>query len=190
MKKYTPYIFPLIVVVIVFFLVYRWYSIRTQRDSQQPEFGEGIQIENLSPEQLQNVLRGSRDVSTAQLEPGDSEAAKEVGRGAIRYEIANGRVNFNVSADLPEGDSTYRVWVSSQDGDDLTEAFIMEVGKGGYMGSASVPQDRLPLEIIVSTASQKSEVMDSILLRGLIAAPAVSPSPAASATPAASPEAK
>jgi hypothetical protein len=179
MKKYTPYIFPLIVIVIVFFLVYRWYSIRTQRDSQQADFGEGIQIENLSPEQLQNVMRGSRDISTTQLEPGDSEKAASVGRGAIKYEIANNRVNFTVSADLPQGTDTFRVWVRSQDGDDLTEAFILETGKGGYMGSASIPQDRLPLEVMVSTASQKSEVMGNVLMKGVIAAPAVSPTPTA-----------
>lgn len=182
MKKYTPYIFPLIVVVIVFFLVYRWFSLRTQRDTQQASYGEEIQVDSLDPEQLQNVMRGSKNVSTTQLEPTET-TPEATGRGSIRYEAINGKVNFTVSADLPESEETYSVWIRSKDGDDLTKAFSLEMGKGGYMGSAAIPQERLPLEVIVSTATQKSDVMNAVILKGTIEAPA------ATATPSASPAA-
>lgn len=180
MKKYTPYIFPLIVIVIVFFLVYRWYSLRTQRGNTAADLNSDIQIENLSPEQLSSVLRGTEDVNTTQLEPATTGEAAPVGRGSIRYVIENGRVNFSVSADLPDSDTAYRVWIRSQNGTDLTEAFMLETSKGGYTGSASIPQDKLPVEVIVSTAAQESEVLTTVLLRGNIAAPEASATPSAS----------
>lgn len=175
MKKYTPYIFPLIVVVIVFFLVYRWYSLNTQRGGQRSDLTEGIQVENLSPEQVQKVLKGSKDVATAKLQPAEAAKPDQVGSGSIRYEISGGKVNFTVSADLAETAQQYHVWVRSQDGDDLTDAFVLEMGKGGYTGSAAVPEDLLPLEVIVSTSDKKSEVLQSAVLQGVIAAPAPSP---------------
>lgn len=169
MKKYTPYIFPLIVVVIVFFLVYRWYSVRTDRGTQQADLGEGIQIENLTPEQLQNMSQGSKDLETAAMEPGTTDA-EVAGIGTIRYEIVDGKVNFSVLANLPDSATPYYVWVRSKDGSDLTQAFTLEMGKGGYMGTAAVPEDRLPLEVIVSQSSDKASVMDSVVLRGMIEA--------------------
>lgn len=181
MKKYTPYIFPLIVIIIVFFLVYRWYSLRTQRDSSASDLGSDIQIEELSPDQLDSVLRGTADVSTTQLEPSeDSDSTMPAGRGTIRYTVEDGKVNFTVSADLPDSESVYRVWVRSEGEDDLTQAFMLEAAKGGYMGSASISQNELPLEIVVSTAAEKSEVMNAVILKGTIAAPEVTASPSAS----------
>lgn len=180
MKKYTPYIFPLIVIVIVFFLVYRWYSLRTQRVTSPMDNTSDIQIEELTPDQLSSMLRGSEDVNTTQLEPTTTDGATPEGRGSIRYVIENGRVNFSVSADLPDSETVYRVWVRTQNGEDLTQAFMLETGKGGYMGSASIPQEKLPVEIIVSTAADKAEVLNSVLLKGSIAAPAVSATPSAS----------
>lgn len=169
MKKYTPYIFPLVVVIIVFFLVYRWYSVKTDRDTQQADLGEGIQIENLTPEQLRNMSQGSKDLETATMEPGTPDA-EAPGIGTIRYEVVDGKVNFSVLANLPESETPYTVWVRSKDGTDLTQAFTLEMGKGGYMGTAAVSEDRLPLEVIVSQASTKEAVMDSVVLKGMIEA--------------------
>lgn len=172
MKKYTPYIFPLIVVVIVFFLVYRWYSVRTDRDPQQADLGEGIQIENLTPEQLQNMSQGSKDLETATMESGMPDA-ETAGIGTIRYEIVNGKVNFSVLANLPDSATPYTVWVRSKDGSDLTQAFTLEMGKGGFMGTAAVSEERLPLEVIVSQAATKEAVMESVVLKGMIEPEAV-----------------
>ncbi len=68
MKRFTPYIFPLVVLLVIFFLVYRWYSLRSQQRAEDAEFGEGIQIENLSEEEAANVVTGVGDVETAPLE--------------------------------------------------------------------------------------------------------------------------
>ncbi len=180
MKKYTPYIFPLIVIVIVFFLVYRWYSLRTQRSPMPSESANGLQIEELSQDQINTVLRGSQDVNTSKLEPAVSEGKPPQGRGSIRYVIADGKVHFSVAADLPASETAYRVWVRTPNANDVTQAFMLEVGKGGYMGSASIPESKLPVEIIVTTASDKAEVVKSVILKGSIAAPQASATPSAS----------
>ena len=51
MKKYTPYIFPLVVLSVVFLLVFRWYSMRTDR-LETDLFAEGVEIENLSEDEM------------------------------------------------------------------------------------------------------------------------------------------
>lgn len=198
MKRFTPYIFPLIVLLIIFFLVYRWYSLRSQQQAENAEFGEGIQIENLSEEEAANVVTGVGDVETAPLEAPDQgdEAQADVAdgenTGTIRYEISGNKVIFSVLATLGAArlldrvtddsaaatappaaleDREFTVYVRSLEGDNLTEAFKLGIGKGGLLGSASIPTDLLPVEVIVTDAKTKSEVLNNILLRGVIQAP-------------------
>lgn len=168
MKRFTPYIFPLIVLAIVFFLVYRWYSMRSERTAETGQYGEGIEIENLSDTEVDSVLRGAGDFETAPMEKTESSTSEVTGAGAIRYEVKDGKVRFSVSADLPEPEKPYNVWIRTVDGDNLTNAFSLELGKGGYMGTAAVNEDQLPLEVIVSQADNKSEVLETIILRGVV----------------------
>ena len=168
MKRLTPYIFPLIVLAIVFFLVYRWYSLRSERNADNSDYGEGIEIENLSDTEADSVLRGVGDFETAPLEKSEETSSEVTGVGSIRYEIKDGKVRFSVVADLPEPEEPYHVWIRTADGDNLTNAFDLELGKGGYMGTASVNEDLLPLEVIVSQSGNKSEVLDSVILKGVV----------------------
>lgn len=168
MKRFTPYIFPLIVLAIVFFLVYRWYSMRSERTADTGQYGEGIEIENLSDTEADSVLRGAGDFETAPMAKSESSTSEVTGAGAIRYEVKDGKVRFSVAADLPEPEKPYNVWIRTVDGDNLTNAFSLELGKGGYMGTAAVNEDQLPLEVIVSQADNKSEVLDTIILRGVV----------------------
>ncbi|MDQ5951839.1 MAG: hypothetical protein QG639_1120 [Patescibacteria group bacterium] len=180
MQRFTPYIFPLIVLAIVFFLVYRWYNMRSQPTDLAS--GEGIEIENLTDEDVDSIIRGTGDFQTAPLERTEDSTSEVEGVGSIRYEIKDGRVRFSVSADLPEPESPYNVWIRTAGSDNLTNAFSLELGKGGYMGTAAVSEDQLPLEVIVSQASDKNEVMNQVILKGTVeqeATEAASPSPAA-----------
>lgn len=168
MKRFTPYIFPLIVLAIVFFLVYRWYSMRSKRSADNSDYGEGIQIENLSDTEASSVLRGAGDFETTPMEKTENSSTEVTGNGSIRYEIKDGKVRFSVAAALPEPEEPYHVWIRTQDGDNLTKAFDLEMGKGGYMGTAAVNEDLLPLEVIVSEAGDKSDVLNSVILRGIV----------------------
>lgn len=68
MKKYTPYILPLIVIAVVFILVYRWYNMRTERMTSSL-LDEGVIIENLSEEELAETLNEAGDFKTIELKP-------------------------------------------------------------------------------------------------------------------------
>lgn len=165
MQRFTPYIFPLIVLAIVFFLVYRWYNMRSQPTGISTE---GIQIENLSESDADSIMRGTGNFETAPLEPAPESTTEVEGVGSIRYEIKDGKVRFSVLADLPKPESSYHVWIRTVGGENLTNAFVLEMVKGGYIGTAAVSQDLLPLEVIVSPASDKAQVMEQVVLKGVV----------------------
>ncbi len=171
MKRFTPYIFPLIVVGIVFFLVYRWYALKTERSAANSQYGEDIAIEKLSTQDAQKMLVGGADVTTSPLKLSETVSPEQMGRGSIRYEIQDNKVIFSVTADLPEKETPYVVWMRSPNGDDLTQAFVLSAGKGGFVGSAAISADKLPLEVIVSTAQTKGEVLQSEILKGMLSKP-------------------
>lgn len=171
MQKISPYIFPLIVTAIVFFLVFRWFESRDQ-NANSLDYGEGIEIENLSETEASDLLTGAEDLTTTPLQaPETSQDSQFVGSGSIRYEITDERVRFSVLSALPETDQPYRVWIRTDGEENLTEAFELMENKGGYQGTAAVSTDMLPLEVILSTAENRADVMDQVLLRGIITAP-------------------
>lgn len=168
MQKISPYIFPLIVTAIVFFLVYRWFDARGDI-TDTLDYGEGIEIENLSESEATDILQGVGDLETAELEaPEAAEPGAEPSRGTIRYEIAEDRVRFSISAALPDATQTYRAWIRTVGEDNLTEAFILTEGKAGYIGSAAVSAELLPLEVVLSTAATREDALDQVILRGII----------------------
>ncbi len=170
MKKYTPYIFPIVVVGIVFLLVFRWYNMRTQQAEQQL-FGEGVQIENLSEDEVRDALTGVGDYETIALTPaGDAQTVA----GEIKYEIKDDRVRFTVSADLDQSEGPYQVWLKEADGEGNRLAFTLEEGKAGLFGSAALPAELLPFEVLVT---KQSTNMEDVLLRGSIPAPEVTLAP-------------
>ena len=163
LKKYTPFIIPTISLLLVLFLAFRWYNLRTQRDNDL-RFGE-VEIEDLTEEETEVVI-GAPDTSTVELEAEDEQLAA----GQVRYRIDDERVLFNVIAELPLDDSAiYQAWISTRDQEIFQRAFVLQLSKGGYMGSASISKEQLPLEIIVSreTESQPEEIGEE-LLRGEI----------------------
>ncbi|MEX0895814.1 MAG: hypothetical protein WDZ94_02650 [Patescibacteria group bacterium] len=169
MQKISPYIFPLIITAIVFFLVYRWFESRGEVETL--EYGEGIEIENLSESEAADILGGVGDLASTPLEaPEDPEPGQTPGTGSIRYEISEDRVRFSVSAGLSAEDEPYRVWIRTVDQANLTEAFVLTEGKAGYMGTAAVSADLLPLEVIVSAATSEADVFDQVILKGIIEA--------------------
>jgi hypothetical protein len=166
MKKVLPFVFPLVALIIVVFLAYRWYNLNTaNRTGQINDVGEGVEIEDLSEAERNNIVRGVGDFKQVELKtaPGNDEAA-----GGIRYEVKDGKVRFSVTADLPTiAGGRYQVWIKS--GDQPTQkAFILEATKGGYLGSAAVSATELPLEITVTREMTDDDTMESTILLGNI----------------------
>lgn len=166
MKKYSPYILPAIVMGVVLLLVFRWYSNRTQPVSQGELFGEGVQIEDLSDTEAREVMTSTANtINTVQLEPGD-EAGD--GLAMVRYELKDDKVRFSVIANVESSDEPYQVWLKEVGGDSMRKAFVLESGKGGYVGSAALPANLLPFEVVVSTATDAVNALAHPLYSGII----------------------
>lgn len=167
MKKYTPYIFPLVVLGIVFMLVFRWYTLRSER-MEYSILGEGVEIENLSQEELVNSIQGVGDYDSVDLSSDNPENT-----GMIRYEVKEDKVRFSVMANLPEPTTEYRVWLKETDGTAMREVFILTAGKGGYIGSAALPSELLPFEVIISESADAKMAAEENVLSGTIEAESV-----------------
>jgi hypothetical protein len=163
MKKYTPYVLPLAVLAVVFLLVFRWYNTRTEPLSEETLFGEGVEIENLTDAEAQEAISGAGDFETVAMEAQDGTA------GSVRYEVEDNKVKFSVIGNLPDPESgTYYVWLKDVDSDSMRQAFTLELGKGGYVGSAALSADLLPFEVIVSDESEAEKALQDVVLRAVV----------------------
>lgn len=162
MKKFTPYIFPLLVLGVVFLLVYRWYSLRTDR-MEAGLLSEGVVIENLSEEQMA-ALTEVDDFQTAKM-----ESTVEGAMGEVKYDVTEEKVTFTVAATLPESETArYQVWLKEVGSETTRHAFDLVAKKGGYVGSAALSAELLPLEVLVKDASVASELSTQPLLKGVM----------------------
>jgi hypothetical protein len=164
LKKYYPFIFPTIALLLVLFLAFRWYNLRTKRQQGQEE--QQVEIENLTEEEMEQIVQGTDDVETVELEGGATAS------GQIRYDVKDERVLFSVNASLEKLEQgQYQVWLQRADAEQLSKAFVLDYGKGGYMGSASVSLEDLPLEVVVSREMQtEDDTLEEEVLRGEIQA--------------------
>lgn len=165
MKKYVPFIFPAIALVIVLFLGYRWYVAQTTK-GQISANGEGVKIEDLSTEEASKMQgTGAKDLPSVELK-GEGETT-----GQVRYELKNDRVNFSVNAELPalkDGEGMYQVWVRQMGQDSKSKAFTLKESKSGYMGSAAFQASLLPVEVVVSKEVNDDDTIETTVLTGTI----------------------
>lgn len=164
MKKLSPYIFPAIVLGLVFLLVYRWYTMRTDR-MESGLLSEGVIIENLSEDEVL-ALDAVEDYEAAEMTSNSEDAT-----GTVRYEIAEDRVTFTVSAALPEEDGNYQVWLQEVDSESARHAFDLKMKKGGYIGSAAFSAELLPLRVVVRDGSLMTADEEATLLETTLEAP-------------------
>jgi hypothetical protein len=164
MKKFLPFVFPAIALAIVLFLAVRWYNSRTVRDNGQiTEFAEGVKIEDLTQAEMNNLRGMANNEKTVELKGTDDMS------GQVRYEMKDGRIYFSVYATLPELTvGHYQVWLKQVNGDSKRKAFILEMNKGGYMGSAAISADTLPFEVVVSKEVNNDDIMEVSLLHGVV----------------------
>ncbi len=173
LKKYTPYAFPLLVFLLVFFLVFRWFQLRSERANNELNFSEGIQIENLSEDEQRSMLQGAGDFDTVELSQETSDDSDEAmmqpeATGVIRYEMVDGKVRFSVIVTAMGADDEYHVWLHDTDTNELSPALDLVEGKGGLVGTAAISTDLLPVEVVVSTSSDKTTVLENVVLRGML----------------------
>jgi hypothetical protein len=165
MKKFLPFVFPLIALVIVLFLGYRWYTARIVRSEDKlPQVGEGMKIEDLSSEEADQLKNSAKDMKSVDLK-GESGTQ---GAGQIRYDIKDGKVVFSISADLPElVEGQYQVWIKTGN-DQPKRAFVLEMTKAGYIGTAAISADTLPAEVTISEEKKQDDTVEKVVLKGIL----------------------
>lgn len=169
MKKYLPFVFPAAALVIVALLAFRWYNMQTTTPGEvgPSSFAEGVQIEDLTDTERNQVMLGAGDFETTMLE--NSEQAPADTMGQVRYEIMDGKVRFSVMAGLPELTAgQYQVWLKDIESDAIRKAFALEFSKGGHLGSAAISEEVLPFELIVSEEMVDDDQPEKIIMRGQI----------------------
>jgi len=165
MKKIYPYIFPAVALAFLLFLSYRWYVVRTQRDSTVTPFDEGVVVENLSQDEANKILKGVGDLKTVEL----TAEEKTTAAGQIRYEVKDGKIRFSVQADLPKlSTGSYQVWIKEVGTEAKKKAFSLEIGKAGYVGTASLAESALPFEVVVTKETGDISKMGEVVLSGRI----------------------
>lgn len=168
MKKFLPFVFPVAAFVIVAVLAFRWYNLQTEPQGETSStFAEGVQIEDLTEDERNQVLLGAGDFETVELVNSD-EAADDM-MGQIRYELKDGKVRFSVMAGLPElSTGQYQVWLKDIESDAVRKAFVLEFMKGGHQGSAAISEKVLPFEVIVSEEMVDDDQIEKVLMQGTI----------------------
>jgi hypothetical protein len=165
MKKLYPYIFPAAALAFVLFLLFRWYTLRMQRESMTSLLHESVTIEELSADDASDLLLGVEDRQTAEL-TGENPAHM----GQVRYELTeDDQLRFSVTAELPHlSAGTYQVWLRQAEGDVQRKALTLGLGKAGYIGSAVIDASTLPLEVLVTKEMTDDTLLEEIVLRGTI----------------------
>ena len=158
-KKFVPYIFPLLAFAFVVFMFVRWYSNRVAEQGNGL-LSSDLEIVSLTQEEEESMIRGTTDFSTVEM------MAVGESNGEIRYQLTEDKLNFTVTANLPDSKEAFVVWLKEIDGDAKKKVFTLVYSKAGFIGSASVPAEVLPVEVVVSTESDL--LLEDAFLRGII----------------------
>ncbi len=164
LKQFLPFIFPSAAIVLVVILAFRWYRLRNDQIGKISEFAQGVEIEDLTEAERNSTLSSVKDVETIELQSDD-----EAIMGEVRYEFSDDKVKFSVTTTLPQEDvAEYQVWLKEIDGQAVRKAFALAMLKGGYSGSAAISTETLPFEVVVSKEMVDDNLMEQILLRGVL----------------------
>ena len=159
-KQFVPYLLPLLALIFVVIMFARWYSGRTAQGPDSSLISNDLEVSSLSQDEEESIIRGTADFATVEM-TGEGQAS-----GEIRYQLMDDKLNFTVTANLPDANEPFAVWLKEVDGEAKKHVFVLEYSKAGYIGSASVPAEVLPVEVVVST--QSDLLLEDSLLTGLI----------------------
>lgn len=162
LQNLLPYLFPLIAIIFVVIMFARWYKGKTA-ETPLSLLDSQLQVETL-PAQLQDsILKGATDYEMLDLE------GAEGAMGELRYQIKDDKLSFTVTANLPTAKEDYAVWLTDLDGEAKKRVFNLVYSKAGYVGSAIVPADVLPVKVVVAKASDL--MLEDALLEAELTAP-------------------
>jgi len=170
MKKYAPYFLVVIIGLTLVILFYRWQAANQPKPQISPE---GISIEDLTPEEQTDLVQGGvDDYQEVQLKP-TGLLGKIAALGTLRYLVENGKFKFSAITQLPEPEvgKSYSLWIHPLNSKRWHKVTGLELKKGGFIGSAALPADILPVEVVISTGEEPSQVLDQALFKATVPAP-------------------
>ena len=146
LQALLPYLFPLIAIIFVVIMFARWYKGKTN-ESPVSLLDSKLQVESLSKEMQNSIIKGATDYEMLDMQGVDQAV------GELRYQIKDDKLSFTVTANLPASKEDYAVWLTDLNGDAKKRVFNLAYSKAGYVGSAMVSADVLPVRIVVAKAS-------------------------------------
>lgn len=150
MKKFLPFALPVLAVILVVVFAYRFYQQRTAERLPVPEVTAGAEIEELSVAELEALEKMGRGV-------GNYETAKmtgDQGGGEVRFEKKDDKVYFTVTANLPETEEDYKLWLKQAGSEEFVASKVLNLGKAGLIVATAVDADALPLALEVRLQEQ------------------------------------
>lgn len=114
---------------------------------------------------LSNRVDASSATPMPTAQPADPQPATEVEATPISAAVSK------IQSALEAGQKFF-VWFKPAGKDTLTKAFELEEGKGGLMGSASIPVEALPMDVYITTTQTMADVPTNTWLKATIPAPA------------------
>lgn len=146
LQALLPYLFPLIAIIFVVIMFARWYKGKTAEKPVSLLDSQQLQVESLPANVQNDIIKGASDYKMLSMQGA-------TGAGELRYQIKDGKLTFTVTANLPESKEDYAVWLMDASGSSKRRVFNLEFGKAGYVGSAVVSADVLPVKVLVVKAS-------------------------------------
>lgn len=160
LQNLLPYLFPLIAIILVVVMFARWYKGKTA-DVPVSLLDSQLEVESLPAQVQDSVIKGATDYKMLNMIGVDQAV------GEVRYQIKDDKLSFTVTATLPSSKEDYAVWLTDINGDAKKRVFNLKYSKAGYVGSAMVSDDILPVKVLVSKASDL--MLEDILLQAEIA---------------------
>ncbi len=146
LQNLLPYLFPSIAIIFVVIMFARWYKGKTA-EAPVSLLDSQLQVESLPKEMQNSIIKGATDYEMLEMQA-TGEAV-----GELRYQIKDDKLTFAVTANLPESKEDYAVWLADINGDAKKRVFNLVYSKAGYVGSAIVQSNVLPVKVVVSKSS-------------------------------------
>lgn len=162
LQSLLPYLFPLIAIILVVVMFARWYKGKTA-EAPVSLLDSQLEVESLPAQVQDSIIKGATDYKMLNMIGVDQAV------GELRYQIKDDKLSFTVTANLPSSKEEYAVWLSDMDGTAKKRVFNLKYSKAGYVGSAMVSADILPVKVLVSQASDL--MLEDILLQTEIVQP-------------------
>lgn len=151
--KYLPFLLPILAIVVMIFLAWRWYAMQTKTPVVTPATSPKIEIENLGNDDqalLTQLTQGQGDYQTVKMIV--ANATETVGAATLRYDVQDEVTLVSVFADLEalKTGENYQVWLNPVGTDEWQPSDLLTLQKAGYIASLAVKTEALPMGVKIT----------------------------------------